>query len=275
MLGEVELELGHYSAADSLFSAVRYDVDQFAVAARMARWRELTGHAAEARAILRRCIHRIASRDDLPREQRAWFHYRLAELDARTGRWAAADSSYQRGLKIFPDDYRILAGLAHLSALRQQWAQAVAYGERAIAIQLDPTVLGIVSDAYRQLGEPDRAAQYARAMRVSALRQPGPIHRAWGLFVLDHGTAVERARVLSKARAELRTRNDVYGYDLLAWGLFRTGRVAEAREPMARALAQRTEDPQLFEHAAEIEIASGNAALAADYRARAAALRGS
>ena len=74
LLGEVELELGHYDVADSLFHSVQYDVNQFAVAARVARWRELTGHAVEARAILRRCIQRMTSRDDLPREQRAWFH---------------------------------------------------------------------------------------------------------------------------------------------------------------------------------------------------------
>ena len=35
---------------------------------------------------------------------------------------------------------------------------------------------------------------------------------------------------------ETRTRRDIYGYDLLAWALYKSGRNAEARAPMARSL---------------------------------------
>ena len=96
-------------------------------------------------------------------------------------------------------------------------------------------------------------------MTASALEQPGPIHRAWGLFILDHGTPQDAARVLGKARVELRTRHDVYGYDLLAWALHREGRQAEARAAMRKALAQHTEDPQLLRHAQAIDAALAGA----------------
>ena len=88
----------------------------------------------------------------------------------------------------------------------------------------------------------------------SALKQPGPIHRAWGLFVLDHGTPRERASILARVRTELETRRDVYGYDLLAWSLFKLGRTDEAREAMTIALAQHTEDPLLRSHAAAMGL---------------------
>ncbi len=257
MLGEIELELGAYDSAETHFQSVKYDGQSLSVGARIARWKELTGHSDAARQVLLACIRRLGGREDLPREQRAWFHYRLAELDLRTGRFAAADSAFQRGLAIFPDDYRILGGLAQLSLLRGEWRNAIEYGDRATAVQLDPTVLGIVSDAYRQLGDSAAASQYAQAMTTSALQQPGSIHRAWGLFALDHGSAADRQDVLTRARADLRTRRDVYGFDLLAWALFKQGRTAQAREPMLRALSQHTEDPQLFEHASAIEAATG------------------
>ncbi len=255
LIGEIQLELGDYEAAARRFASLHFDSDQFTVAARVARWRELTGHSDAARRLLRTAIGRVDGRDDLPKEQVAWFHYRLGELELRTGSIDSAEAAFRRGLDIFPDDYRILGGLARLESVRQHWARAIDYGNQAVAIQLDPATLGTISDAYRALGDTAGAAQYARAMTASALEQPGPIHRAWGLFILDHGTARDAERVLGKTREELRSRHDVYGYDLLAWALHREGRDTEARVAMAKALAQHTEDPQLVRHAKAIEAA--------------------
>jgi tetratricopeptide (TPR) repeat protein len=252
MLGEVELEIGDYDSAAARFSSIRFDGRDFTVAARLARWRELTGRSDAARRLLQHAIRQVSQRDDLSRETVAWFHYRLAELELRLGNLDSAETSYRRGLALFPDDYRILGGLARLATARSQWSEAIDFGSRAIAIQFDPTTLGTMSEAYRALGDSLQATQYARTMAVSALKQPGPIHRAWGLFLLDHGTQRDAAHVLTKARTELKARRDVYGYDLLAWALHRTGRNAEARVAMDHALAQHTEDPQLARHAAEI-----------------------
>jgi len=269
LLGEIELETGDYASASTHFSSIRLDPDQFTIAARVARWRELTGHADAARRLLHAAVAKVGKRDDLPREQRAWFHYRLGELELRTGHLDSADVSYQRGLAIFPEDYRILGGLARLAAARGQWQKAVDYGNQAIAIQLDPATLGTISEAHRALGDTAQANAYARAMTASALKQPGPIHRAWGLFLLDHGTSGDVKRVVAKTRIEMRTRRDIYGYDLLAWGLHKQGRDTEARLAMAHALSQNTEDAQLYYHAGMIEQALGNAAAARAYLDRA------
>lgn len=262
LMGEIELEIGDYAAADSHFRAIHYDGAQFTLGARLARWRELTGRSDAARRLLRSAVQRVDRRDDLPREQAAWFHYRLGDLELRAGHLAAADSAFRDGLAIFPDDYRILGGLARLAAARGDWQGSIDYGNRAIAIQLDPTVLGTISDAYAALGDSAQAAQYARAMTINALRQPGPIHRAWGMFVLDHGTPRDVDRVLAKTRVEARTRHDVYGADLLAWALYRNGRHADARVASEQAFSQHTEDAQLHYHAGMIALALGDSGAA-------------
>jgi tetratricopeptide (TPR) repeat protein len=272
LLGEIELEVGDYAAAKQHFESIHFDADQFTIAARVARWRELTGHADAARRLLRSAVAKVDRRDDLPREQVAWFHYRIGELELRTGHLDSAAAAYRRGLEIFPDDYRILGGLARLSAARGEWSKAVEYGNEAIAIQLDPATLGTISEAYAALGDTAQSAQYARAMATSALKQPGPIHRAWGLFLLDHGTAGDVDRVLAKVRTEMRTRHDVYGYDLLAWCLYKKGNDRAALAAMQHALAQRTEDAQLYYHAGMIERALGNADVARGYLAQATAM---
>jgi len=272
LLGEIELEIGDYEAANAHFASIHVDADQFTILARVARWRELTGHADAARRLLGIAVAKVDRRDDLPREQVAWFHYRLGELELRTGHLDSAATAYRRGLEIFPEDYRILGGLARLAAARGDWKQAVEYGNEAIAIQLDPATLGTISDAYAALGDSAQSAQYARAMATSALKQPGPIHRAWGLFLLDHGTKDDVDRVLAKTRIEMRTRHDVYGYDLLAWALHKQGHDAVARVAMQRALAQHTEDAQLLYHAGMIERALGNADAARAYLGQAVAM---
>jgi len=272
LLGEIELEVGDYAAANTHFESIHFDADQFTITARVARWRELTGHADAARRLLRSAVAKVDRRDDLPREQVAWFHYRMGELELRTGHLDSAAVAYRRGLEIFPDDYRILGGLARLSAARGEWAKAVEYGNEAIAIQLDPATLGTISEAYAALGDSAQSAQYARAMATSALKQPGPIHRAWGLFLLDHGTKADADRVLAKVRMEMQTRHDVYGYDLLAWCLHKKGNDRAALAAMQHALAQQTEDAQLYYHAGIIERALGNADVARTYLTRAVAM---
>ena len=255
LMGEIELELGDYAAANAHFAAIHFDGEQFTLAARLARWRELTGRTDAARRLLQGAVKRVDRRDDLPREQVAWFHYRLGELELRSGHLSASDSALRRGLAINPGDYRILGALARLAAARGDWRRSVDYGNEAIAVQLDPTTLGTVSEAWAELGDTAQAAQYARSMSVSALRQPGPIHRAWGLFLLDHGRARDVDRVLAKVRVERRTRHDVYGDDLLGWALYRKHRYAEADRAAMHALGQGTEDAQLYYHAGMIALA--------------------
>lgn len=250
--GEIELELGLYPAAAAHFRAVVSDGRQFTADARLARWHEVTGHAPIARAMLRRAITAVDRRDDLPQEQRAWFHYRLGELELRLGNLAAADSAFRTALLRHPDDVRALGGLARSALARRDFERAIAYGEQAIGIQLDPTTLATISLSYAAVGDSAQAMRYAKATSVSALTQPGAIHRDWGLYLLDHGSATDRAEVLRRAKAELSERGDVYGHDLLAWAFFRAGQSDEARREMRLALSQGTEDVRLQAHARAI-----------------------
>lgn len=194
-----------------------------------------------------------ASRRDLPREQLAWFSLRVGDFALRSGRLRDAERAYRDGLRAYPDDYRILGAMARLAAVRHRWREAVDYGDRAIAVALDPATLGLASDAHEALGDTAKAAEYRQVMEVALSNQSGPFHPAWSLFLLDHGRRVQE--VLARATAELRTRQDIYTYDVYAWALHRANRDSEARTAMARALSQGTRDALLFYHAGMIEHA--------------------
>ena len=259
-LAEIDLELGHYETARAeLGSLVLYRTD-LAVAPRLARWAELRGRPQEARRLLREARDEARQRVDLPAEQLAWYQLRLGDLALRYGQLDEARRELETGLKVAPADYRLLSALARLEAARHRWQEAIAYGERSIAQTLDPATLGLLDDAYSALGDTAKAGEYDRAMRLTVLRQPGPFHRAWSLFLLDHGRDVPT--VLAKVEEELASRKDIYGYDLLGWALHRSGRDREAEPAMREALALGTKDAMLLYHAGMIERALGDDAAA-------------
>lgn len=257
LLAEIALELGRYGEARALFDSLWPARHELAVAPRMARWAELTGHPAVSERLLTGALAEAETRRDLPPEQLAWFHLRVGDLALRTGRLEDAEFAFRRGLTVFPGDYRLLAGLARLEAVRGNWRRVIDYGDSAVAAVPDPTTFGLVSDAYTRLGESVAATEYGHAMEIAVLGQPGQWHRAWSLYLLDHDRRVPE--VLARVQEELRTRQDIYGFDLLAWALHKAHRDAEARLAMDRALSLGTVDPQLRQHAAAIHAALSQA----------------
>lgn len=263
LLGEIQLELGRYLEAGRTLGSLHLYKEDLSAAPRLARWAELHGRPEEARQLLRAARDKALTSHGLPPEQLAWFDLRLGDLALRNGHLSEAEHELRAGLRIAPADYRLLGQLSKLELVRHRWAQAIDYGERAIAQALDPSTLGVVGDAYAALGNSGRADEYYHAMEVAVSRQPGPFHRAWSLFLLDHRRDV--SQVLAKAEQEIQTRRDIYGYDLLAWALHAAGRDAEAEPAIQRALALGTRDAMLFYHAGMIHHSLGHEAQARQY----------
>ncbi len=261
--GEISLELGNYDDARVAFDSLASLRTHLSIAPRLARWLEIRGENVPARKILYEALQQALTRRDLPREQVAWFHLRVGDIEQRNGRLRGARSFFERGLAIAPDDYRLLAALSRLYAAEGNPKRAIEFGERAMAINLDPATLGALADAYSAIRDTARAAEYYKTMEVAVSGQPGAYHRAWSLFLLDHNRRIDE--VLSNVRGELETRKDVYGYDLLAWALHKAGNDLDARSAMKNAMRMGTRDAMLFFHAGVIEFALGNRQAARQY----------
>lgn len=255
-VGEIEMELGNYDSARVAFTGLRIGRGDLHIAPRLARWAEIQGDTARARRLLAGALTAARAEPSMPSEQLAWYWLRAGDVEMRTGNPVRADSLYRAGLAEHPGDYRLLSALAHNAALQRRWQAAIEFGEEAIAQTLDPATLGTVSDAWLATGDTAKAAEYARVLDVVVLKQPGAYHRAWSLYLLDHNRHVNT--VAKKIREEMRTRRDIYAYDLLAWSLHKQGRNREASAAMDKALSQGTKDPQLLRHAAAIANALSN-----------------
>ncbi len=254
LLGEARLELGEYAEARRIFTALQSRRHDPAVAPRLARWHELEGRVEEADRLLRDARERALALHALPREQRAWFHLRVGDLALRYGRLGEAKAALEAGLAESPGDHPLLAARARLAAARGDWRGAIAYGDRALAVAFDPATLGLLADAHLALGDTAAAAEHERVMDVALLGQTGPFHRAWSLHLLERGRHVPQ--VLARAEAELRSRRDVYGWDVYAWALCKAGRPAAAAAAMDSARAVGTRDPLLERHARGINAAA-------------------
>jgi tetratricopeptide (TPR) repeat protein len=253
-LGEVFMELGEYRSADSLFATLWNDRGTLTIAARLSRWLEINGHVTEARRVLETARNDAVTRRDVSRETQAWFALRLGDLELRSGRLRAAERAFRDGLAIEPGDPRLCAAMARLNVARGEPRDAIAWGGRAISLQLDPATIGLVGDAYTAIGDSAQAHEYFEALQTAVGGQPGAYHRAWSLHLLDHNLHVDE--VLVKARDELRERKDIYGWDVYAWALEKSGQRAAAQAAMREALRLGTSDPLLARHARAIGVAT-------------------
>ncbi|MFN2420552.1 MAG: tetratricopeptide repeat protein [Gemmatimonadota bacterium] len=270
LLGEIQLELGKYDEADATFATLGGERRNLAVLPRLARWAEIHGRTEEARRVLAVARDEADRRSDLAREQVAWFHLRVVDLELRNGRLEAAGKALEVGLAIAPDDPRLLAAGARLRALDGDWQGALEWGRRAIAIVPDMATVALVGDAWAALGDSSRAeAAYADVERL-ARETSEPYARQWTLFRLEHGR--ELASTRSILEREIVDRPDVYGWDQLAWARYLTGDLAGAQTAIAEALRMGTRDGTLFLHAGIIERALGNRSAARVNLERAVAL---
>ncbi len=252
-LGEVQLELGEYPAADSTFRRLTPRRYHLALAPRYARWLELRGHVGEARRLLEWARAETA-RHDSAAEPLAWFDLRLGELALRFGAYGEARRRLEQGLARAPDQWRLLAARARLALATGDVRGAIVLGDSSLTRHLDPATLALVGDAWRTRGDTAQAGQYYRALEAATQAPRGGFHRVWYLALLDHDRRIPE--VLAAVTRDLETRRDVYGYDLLAWALYKSHRIREARGAMREALAWGTEDPLLHDHARAIAAGS-------------------
>lgn len=250
VVAEIRLEIGDYDTAASMFASLKRNQTSLVVAPRLARWEEIRGHDRTALNLLKGARDSVMNRTDLPRGQLAWFDVRLGEHQLRAGDTRNGEATLREALKLAPDDPRVLAAMARFEASARNWSDLIEIGERSLDNSVDPGTLGLLADAYRAKGNAAKAAEYDRVIDAAFVSKPGPFHRSLSLYLLDQNRQVPL--VLAKAQQEIHDRHDVYGYDVLAWALYRSGRIPEAEAAMKQALHMGTNDPLLQRHAKAI-----------------------
>jgi tetratricopeptide (TPR) repeat protein len=205
-----------------------------------------------------------------PTESIAWVEWQLGSDYFSQGNLAEAESYYQQALKTYPGYYRALAGLAQTCAAQQRYAEAVELYQKAIGIIPMPEYISALGDLYTKAGMLDYARKQYELVeyigKLSALNQ-AMYNRELAYFYADHG--VKLAEGLALAEREIEYRRDIYAHDVLAWNLYKSGRLEQARAAIEEALRLETKDAKLFYHAGMIFNQLGDKEKARHYLRRA------
>lgn len=257
-IGDANLELGRYDEAAAAYETLVAEERSAPVLSRLARLAWIEGRTADALALA------AEARDDavalgLQGPDLAFHHAVLAtyllETGDATGSAAAATEAIAEAPGYPVAHFRLGLARAALGRLDQA-AEAL---EQAAEIVPEPVTLAALGDVYAALG--DQAAAEQQYATVEAIAQLGAdeaqvYDRQLALFRADHGRDLDAAVAL--AEAEIEIREDVFGYDTLAWTLLQVGRVDEAVAAANSALALGTQEPRLLYRAGMVHFAAGN-----------------
>ena len=268
-LGDAHLELGNYADAEAAYMRLLERNPSPAVYSRLARLVWLQGRPVEALDYTQRAADEAMTLG-LTWESVAWYQFQLGELYFNIGQTENAAKYQTAALDLFDNYYLALAGLGKVRAAQGRNDEAIDLYERAVAIIPQPANLAALGDLYAKTGNKDKALlQYDTVEfigKLAAINQQ-IYNRNLVLFYADHDLKVEETLVL--ARTELVVRKDIYGYDTLAWALYKNGLYDEAAKAITEAMKLGTQDANLYYHAGMIYNQLGDKELAQEHLERA------
>jgi tetratricopeptide (TPR) repeat protein len=250
-LSDALLELGR---TDEAIDAAQHMMDlkpNLPSYSRAAHLQWLRGDLPGARESLRSAID--AGGGSLDREPRAWVIVQAAMIFWNEGDADGALAGFDQALKDLPGFPPALVGKGRVLIGRGDGKAAEPL--LAQAYKANPLVETgwLLGDARELSGDAAGAQQIWSEIERKGTADP----RTLALFLATKKLETERAVEL--ALAERQTRDDQYTEDVVAWALYRAGRLPEALEASARATKLGTRDARLWYHAGAIRLAGGDA----------------
>lgn len=251
-LSDALLELGRF---DESVSAAQKMVDlkpNLPSYSRASYLKWLRGDRKGAKDTIRLAID--AGRDTRDREPRAWALVQAAMIFWHEGDYPGANAGFDQALDWFSDYPPALVGSGRVALARGDAKRAAELLAKAHALSPLAETAWLLGDARQAAGDAEGAAQaYAAVVKTGRASD----RRTLAAFYATKSRDAEEA--LRLAEAESRHRGGPYTEDALAWALYRSKRLAEARAASDRAIALGTKDATLLYHAGAIRIAMGEA----------------
>lgn len=254
-LGDALINLGRYDGAFRAYDRMAVLAPGIASYTRVANARELIGRPAAAG----QADQLALQADSTVPEQVAWTMVQLGNIRFNTGRSSAAAGAYRQALARLPGYVHAEAGLARVEASEGRYPQAISRLRHVVDVLPIPAYVIMLGDVLYVSGRKAEAQrEYALVGVIERLFAANGVRTELqtALFDLDHNRHV--ADALARARVAYSSAPSIYAEDALAWGLFRSGRCAEAREHSAHALRLGTRDALLIFHRAMIERCLGD-----------------
>jgi tetratricopeptide (TPR) repeat protein len=269
VIGDAEIELGHYRQAFRTFdrmAALKPDVASYA---RVSYARELIGHVRAAEQAMRLAASAALG----AQEASAWTHVQLGLLYLGHSQPRRALQEMDDALQLDPTYYVALDGMGQVQAGLGHVRAAIDYEQAAVDRVPLPQQVALLGDLYRAAGrKADARREYALIGVIEKLLAANGVRNDLdiALFDADHGVALPHA--LALARLGYAGRPSIFGDDVLAWSLARNGECRAALPWSERALRLGTRDALKLFHRGWIAACLGNRSEARSFYTRALAL---
>lgn len=269
-IGDAQLELGRYDEAEATFEELKKKVPGTVpeVLARLSRIAELRGRTSEAIELLEQALESVKTNSPLSPEI-AWYESILGEVYFHSNQLDKADRHLEAALKRREKYVPALLALGQVRAAQGRYQEAAALYEDVVAQKPDFDLIGDLATLYGLAGNEGKAKELEdKAISLIPVAQKIETEaRHLALFLADREIQLDLA--LESARKELKVREDVFAYDVLAWALFKSGQKEAAWEAMQNALRLGTKDARMHYHAGMIARGLGQTQLAIEHLSKA------
>jgi tetratricopeptide (TPR) repeat protein len=267
MLTDANIELGRYDDAET---SAQWMLDlrpgNIPALTRAAYLRELFGDIEGAIELMRSAVNRMPFQET---EDRAWVMTQIGHLELVRRQPTAAESALEEALALFPDYHYALGTLAEVRTAQKRHREAAMLQRQRYEVAPHPENLYELAEAQARAGMMADAAKSYRQFEAGARAEmKGDDNANRELIAYWAGAGKKPAEALKLAEQEIARRGDVYTREAYAWALFKSGRRADARREIAKALAVGVRHPRLLERAAAIQGKATTAATPAVAAAR-------
>ena len=269
VIGDAEIELGRYPQAINSFdhmAALKPDVASYS---RVSYARELIGHIRAAE----RAMQLAASAAVGAQEASSWTHVQLGLLYLGHAQPRRALAQMNDALALDPTYYVALDGMAQVQASLGHLHVAVDFERNAVDRVPLPAQVAFLGDLYGAVANHTAAKhEYALIDVIEKLLAANGVRNDLDIALFDADHHIAPAHLPTLARKGHLERPSIYGDDVLAWALARSGRCNEALQWSNRALRLGTRNALKDFHHGWIEACLGNRGAAAVWYRRALAL---
>ena len=256
-LSDAYLEMGRYDEATDAAQKMIDLKPNLPSYSRASHLQWLRGDVVSAREAVRRALDSGRAGKTDP-EPGAWVFVQAATMFWHEGDYEGADAGFDKALERISDYAPANVGKGRVAMAKGDARRAAELFERAWKVSPLVETAWLLGDARDAAGDAKGAAEaYADVAREGLRTDP----RTLSLFLSSKArSTAEAEQALKLAREEYDVRKDIVTEEALAWALYRTGHVTEAKASIAKARRLGTPDARLMFHEGAIRVAAGETA---------------
>ena len=262
MLFDVYLELGDTTNAEKHLNNIK-DPNDFDYLIRLSKWLDHNGDLFAAIRFMKKATQKAIQIND--KNLLLWSYSNLADFYGHAGNIKASYQHYLKALAISPDYTYALKGIAWIVFSHEKNPSEALRIIEAIAQKKNtPDLLLLKADiaAYENKSDNSYLEQY---LKIVEHKNYGEMYNSYTVNILsERPETIENA--INIAQREIKNRTTPQSYDLLAWAYYKKGKYKEALQIVRNHIEDKTFEPMVRYHMAEIYKSNGLEELAMDLK---------